>query len=173
MCDDGELAPAGTLHAGTAFITFARPGTGVSDERMGPQRFMKRGRRAMKWLVLVVAGLLLVVFAVEVVGLAQDVLSGLLSGGFAEPFAVVELIDTTILLLLVVEVFRDLLAYIADEDVLPIVVDIAIISMARKIITFRTTSYPGYADALMAAGTYTMLLFAALVAYYVVNVREP
>lgn len=126
----------------------------------------------MKWLVLVVAFLLLVLFAAGVYSLALDLGGVLVSGGYTDPLAIIGIIDMVILLLLVVEVFRDLMAYIRDEAVLPIVIDIAIISMARKIITFRSSSYATAQDALVTAATYTLLLLASLIAYYLVRIRR-
>lgn len=125
----------------------------------------------MKWLVLAVALLLLVLFAAGVYGLALDLGGVLASGEYTDPLAIIGIIDMVILLLLVVEVFRDLMAYIRDEAVLPIVIDIAIISMARKIITFRSTAYATTQDALVTAATYTLLLLASLAAYYFVRIR--
>ncbi len=126
---------------------------------------------AMRWLVLATAYILLVLFLVGIF----DVLIGLYelfsSGRFTQPIAVVNLLDTVLLLLIIVEVHRTLLAYVRDDPVVRIVIGAGIIAIAREIISFRLADFPTADEALTAAISFTILLIVLVVAYYLVYER--
>ena len=125
----------------------------------------------MRWLVLATAYILLVLFLVGIF----DVLIGLYelfsSGRFTQPLAVVDLLDTVLLLLILVEVHRTLLAYVRDDPVVRIVIGAAIIAIAREIISFRLADFPTGNEALTAAISFAILLIVLVAAYYVVYER--
>lgn len=126
---------------------------------------------AMRWLVLATAYILLVLFLVGIF----DVLIGLyelfVSGRFRQPLAVVDLLDTVLLLLILVEVHRTLIAYVRNDPVVRIVIGAAIIAIAREIISFRLADFPTADEALTAAISFTILLIVLVVAYYLVYER--
>ncbi|MFC7116150.1 phosphate-starvation-inducible PsiE family protein [Natronoarchaeum sp. GCM10025703] len=125
----------------------------------------------MRWLVLATAYILLVLFLVGIF----DVLIGLyelfVSGRFTQPVAVVDLLDTVLLLLILVEVHRTLVAYVRNDPVIRIVIGAAIIAIAREIISFRLADFPTANEALTAAISFTILLIVLVVAYYLVYER--
>ncbi|MCL9812838.1 phosphate-starvation-inducible PsiE family protein [Natranaeroarchaeum aerophilus] len=134
-------------------------------------QFAVPSQTAMDWLVLATAYVLLVLFLIGVF----DVLIGLyglfVTGQFTEPVALVRLLDTVLLLLIIVEVHRTLLAYVRDEPVIRIVIGAAIIAVAREIISFRLDDFATTDDALTAASAFSLLLIVLVVAYYVVYAR--
>ena len=123
---------------------------------------------AMRWLVLSTAYFLLVLFVIGVFDLMLGLYGLLVTGRFTDPVAVVELLDTVLLLLIIVEVHRTLLAYVRDEPVIRIVIGAAIIAIAREIISFRVGEFTTPSDALAAAAAFALLLAVLVVAYLVV-----
>jgi len=127
---------------------------------------------AMRWLVLATAYFTLVLFLIGVFDLLLGLWTLVRSGEFTDPLAVVELLDTVLLLLIIVEVHRTLIAYARDEPVVQIVIGAAIIAIAREIISFRIDEFDTSAEALTAAGGFGILLIGLVIAYFVVRYTE-
>ncbi len=123
----------------------------------------------MEWLVLVAAYFLLVLFVIGVFDLLVGLYQLVVTGRFIEPLAVVELLDTVLLLLIIVEVHRTLLAYVREEPVIRIVIGAAMIAIAREIISFRVTDFESAGAALSAAGAFAILLVALIVVYVLID----
>jgi len=136
-------------------------------------RFTDPSQDLMQWLVLATAYFLLALFVIGVFDLLLGLVDLLVSGRFTEPVAVIDLLDTVLLLLIIVEVHRTLLAYAREEPVVRIVIGAAIIAIAREIISFRTADFETVDDALTAGGAFAILLVALVVAYLVVQRKEP
>lgn len=128
---------------------------------------------AMRWLVLATAYFTLILFLIGVFDLLLGLWDLVASGNFTNPLAVVELLDTVLLLLILVEVHRTLIAYARDEPVVRIVIGAAIIAVAREIISFRIGEFATTTDALTAASGFGILLIGLGVAYSVVRYTEP
>ncbi|MFO7926040.1 MAG: phosphate-starvation-inducible PsiE family protein [Halobacteriota archaeon] len=126
----------------------------------------------MRWLVLAVAYFTLLLFLIGVFDLLLGLWGLISSGGFTDPVAVVELLDTVLLLLIIVEVHRTLIAYAGDEPVVRIVIGAAIIAIAREIISFRIDEFETINDALTGAGAFGILLTGLVIAYLVVRYTE-
>jgi uncharacterized membrane protein (DUF373 family) len=126
----------------------------------------------MQWLVLAVAYFTLVLFLIGVFDLVLSLWELISSGNFTDPVAVIGLLDTVLLLLILVEVHRTLIAYARDEPVVQTVVGAAIIAIAREIISFRIRDFETPGDALTAAGGFGILLIGLVVAYFVVRYTE-
>jgi uncharacterized membrane protein (DUF373 family) len=122
----------------------------------------------MRWLVLLTAYFLLVLFLIGVFDLLLGLSDLILSGQFTDPVEVVELLNTVLLLLIIVEVHRTLIAYSREEPVVRIVIGAAIIAVARNIIGFRLGDFGTADEALTAAGSFTVLLAALVLAYLAV-----
>lgn len=122
----------------------------------------------MRWLVLSTAYFVLVLFLIGVFDLLLGLYELLVTGRFTDPIAVVELLDTVLLLLIIVEVHRTLLAYVREEPVIRIVIGAAIIAIAREIIGFRIGEFETSSDALSAAAAFALLLAVLVTAYLVV-----
>jgi len=126
----------------------------------------------MRWLVLAVAYFTLLLFLIGVIDLLIGLWELVSSGAFTDPLAVVDLLDTVLLLLIIVEVHRTLVAYARDEPVVQIVVGAAIIAISREIISFRIEEFETVGDALTAAGGFGVLLIVLVIAYFVVRRTE-
>lgn len=127
----------------------------------------------MQWLVLGATYFLLVLFLIGVFDLIVGLYELLESGRFTEPVEVIELLDTVLLLLIIVEVHRTLLAYVREEPVIQIVVGAAIVAVAREIISFRVDEFGTGGNSLAAAGALGILLVTLILAYFLVCRIEP
>ncbi|AFZ72200.1 Uncharacterized membrane protein, DUF373 family [Natronobacterium gregoryi] len=126
----------------------------------------------MRWLVLTTAYFTLILFLIGVFDLLLGLWTLITSGEFTDPVAVVELLDTVLLLLIIVEVHRTLIAYARDEPVVQIVIGAAIIAISREIISFRIDEFDTATDALTAASGFGILLIGLVIAYFVVRYTE-
>ncbi|MFC5368445.1 phosphate-starvation-inducible PsiE family protein [Salinirubrum litoreum] len=127
----------------------------------------------MKWLELGAAYFLVALFAIGVFDLGLSLYELVVSGQFTDPIAVIELIDTVLLLLIIVEVYQTVIAFTRNEDVLRIVVNAAFIAIARKVISFRLDEFSSTEEALVAAVAFGVLLGVLLLAFYVIRQVEP
>jgi uncharacterized membrane protein (DUF373 family) len=123
----------------------------------------------MRWLVLVTAYFVLALFLIGVFDLLIGLYELFISGQFTDPVAVVDLLDTVLLLLIIVEVHRTLLAYVRNDPLVRIVVGAAIIAVAREIISFRITEFENPQEALIAAGSFGILLTVLIGAYSLIR----
>jgi len=127
----------------------------------------------MQFLVLFTAYFLLGLFLIGVFDLLVSLYDLIVSGRFIDPVAVVELLDSVLLLLIIVEVHRTLLAYVRNEPVIRIVVGAAIIAIAREIISFRVDDFETGIDVLSGAGAFALLLLVLTITYLSVRRDEP
>ena len=125
--------------------------------------------RAMEWLVLGAAYFLLILFLIGVFDLFVSLYRLLVAGEFTDPVAVVGLLDSVLLLLVIVEVHRTLVAYARGQPVLRIVVSAAIIAAARSVISYRIDDYATGEEALLAAVAIGVLVLALTVAYFLLD----
>jgi uncharacterized membrane protein (DUF373 family) len=125
--------------------------------------------RVMRWLEMGAAYFLVALFAIGVFDLGLSLYELLASGRFTDPNAVIDLIDTVLLLLIIVEVFQTVIAFSRNEPVIRIVVNAALIAIARKVISYRPNEYASVDDAFVAAGSFTLLLAVLIVAFLVVR----
>lgn len=123
----------------------------------------------MDVLEFVTAIVLVGLFAIGVFDLGLKLWELIESGSFTDPEAVVKVIDTALLLLIIVEIYRTVVGYIEDLNILPLVVNVALIAMARKIISFRTSKFHAYDEALMAAAAYGFLMLVLVAVFYFVH----
>ena len=125
--------------------------------------------RTMEWLVLGAAYFLLLLFLIGVFDLFVSLYRLLVAGDFTDPVEVVGLLDSVLLLLIIVEVHRTLVAYARGRPVLRIVVSAAIIAVARRVISFRLEDYGGGDEALLAAVALGVLILALTVGYFLLD----
>lgn len=133
------------------------------------QRVAEFSENFMDILEVLTALVMVVLFAVGVYDLGLKLYHMMENGSFTDPENVIKLIDTALLLLIIVEIYRTVVAYIEDLNILPLVVNVALIAMARKIISFRTGKFGAYDEALMAAGAYGLLMLVLVVTFYLVH----
>ena len=122
---------------------------------------------------LAAATIFAVLFAIGVVDLAAQIWQSTRTGAIADPLVVIGFIDTGLLLLIIVEVYHTVLAYVQTSEthrIVQLVVYTGVIAMVRKAIIFRTDEYGTTQDALFAAVGYTVIIFG-LVSLLVVERR--
>lgn len=121
-------------------------------------------------LELITSIVLIFLFATGLFDLMLKIVNMVETGAITDPLNIIKLIDTVLLLLIIVEIYRTVIAYLADEEILPIVINVGIIAMARKIISFRTDKFATPEDALLSGLSYGLLLLFLVGAYYVIHV---
>ncbi|MFW6383829.1 MAG: phosphate-starvation-inducible PsiE family protein [Halodesulfurarchaeum sp.] len=117
--------------------------------------------RFVNLVELSAAALFALLFGIGVVDLAIQIAGSIRSGAITDPRVVIGFIDTGLLLLIIVEVYQTVLAYIKQSDTLRIVelvVYTGVIAMVRKVIIFRTSEYPNNEAALLAALAYAIII---------------
>jgi len=123
----------------------------------------------MDVLEFVTAVITIALFVIGVFDLGLKIYDLLITGNFTQPDKVVKVIDTALLLLIIVEIYRTIIAYVEDLNILPIVLNVALIAMARKIISFRAGKYDTAMEALTTAGSYGALMLILVVAFYLTH----
>ncbi|MFB6133944.1 MAG: phosphate-starvation-inducible PsiE family protein [Halanaeroarchaeum sp.] len=102
-------------------------------------------------------------FAIGVVDLTLQIFDAMRSGRITDPLVVIGFIDTGLLLLIIVEVYQTVLAYVEENEtrrIVRLVIYTGVIAMVRKVIIFRTGEYASVQDALWAAVAYTSIIVA-------------
>ncbi|ESS07353.1 MAG: putative membrane protein [uncultured archaeon A07HB70] len=127
----------------------------------------------MRWLELGTAYFLVALFGIGVFDLGLSLAELMLTGQFTDPSAVIDLIDTVLILLIIVEVFQTVIAFSRDEPVTRIVITAALIAIARKVITFRPGEFGSTEDALISAVTFSLLLTVLIGGFYIVRQADP
>ena len=119
---------------------------------------------------LAAATVFAVLFGVGVVDLTLQIFQSVRSGTITDPLVVIGFIDTGLLLLIIVEVYQTVLAYVEENDtrrIVRLVIYTGVIAMVRKAIIFRTSEYATLEDALFAAGSYAIIIFALVALLFV------
>ena len=123
----------------------------------------------MDVLELLTAFIMVGLFAIGVYDLGLKMYLMITEGTFTDPEVVIKLIDTALLLMIIVEIYRTVIAYVEDLNILPIVLNVGIIAMSRKIISFRTAKYATPTDALLSALSYGLLLLIVIAGFYLIH----
>jgi uncharacterized membrane protein (DUF373 family) len=121
------------------------------------------------------AAVFALLFAIGVVDLARRIVQAFLTGRITEPLVVVGFVDIGLLLLIIVEVYQTVIAYVQGNDereIVRLVIYAGVIAMVRKAIIFRTGSYPTTQSALLAAVAYTVLIGGLIGLLHVERVHE-
>ncbi len=83
-------------------------------------------------------------FAVGVFALTLQIYDAVQNGTITDPLVVIGFIDTGLPLLIIVEIYQTVLAYVNESDprrIVQLVIYTGVIAMVRKIIIFRTGEY--------------------------------
>jgi uncharacterized membrane protein (DUF373 family) len=102
-------------------------------------------------------------FAIGVIDLTIQIFGSVREGTITDPLVVISFIDTGLLLLIIVEVYQTVLAYVEESDtrrIVRLVIYTGVIAMVRKAIIFRTGEYATLEDAMLAASAYAVIIFA-------------
>jgi uncharacterized membrane protein (DUF373 family) len=117
--------------------------------------------RFIRGIEVIVAYLLVVLFAVGAVDIGLGIVQLFLTGRILQPDSVIVLLDRVLLLFIIVELHQTVIAYSGGAERIEIVTTVVyagVIAMVRKAILFRTSDYPDLIAALTAAGSYTLIL---------------
>jgi len=128
-----------------------------------------RSEGVMQWLELGAAYFLVVLFGIGVFDLGISMYELINSGAFTDPNNLIDLIDTVLVLLIIVEVFETVVASSRREPVVRIVINAALIAIARKVISYRPSEYESVQQAFIAAASFTLLLVSLIGALYAIR----
>ena len=128
-------------------------------------------------VVEVAAGALFaLLFAIGVFDLGLQITLATRSGSITDPNTVIGFIDVGLLLLIIVEVYQTVVAYIKENDtrrIVRLVIYTGVIAVVRKVIIFRTSEYDTAVDALTVAGAYGVLTLGLVALLYVDRLTSP
>jgi len=132
-------------------------------QRDGPldERILAVSEELIRYVEVVAALVIVLLFAIGVFDLGLQIFQSALSGRITDPLVVVGFIDTALLLFIIVEVYQTVVAYTQESDtrrIVRLVIYTGVIAMVRKAIIFRTGEYADEEAALMAAGSYTLII---------------
>ena len=128
--------------------------------------FARRTESFVHVVELAAAAIFALLFAIGVVDLGLQIVDATVERRITDPGAVIDIIDTGLLLLIIVEVYQTVIAYTQQDDtrrIVRLIIYTGIIAMVRKVIIFRTSEYPDTGAALEAAIAYTLIVFALAV----------
>ena len=145
-----------------------------TDDSSGPRplsdRFSDATSRFVHGVELAAAGLFALLFGIGVVDLALQIAESVPTGEITNPNVVIGFIETGLLLLIIVEVYQTVVAYIEQSNtrlIVRLVIYTGVIAMVRKVIIFRTSEYATTQDALFAAVAYGIVIFGLVALLYV------
>jgi uncharacterized membrane protein (DUF373 family) len=136
---------------------------GTGSSAAVTERYSDLLGRFVQGTELAAATIFAILFAVGVIDLTLQILGAVRSGRITDPLVVIGFIDTGLLLLIIVEVYQTVLAYVEESNtrrIVRLVIYTGVIAMVRKAIIFRTGEYATLQDALLAAGAYALIIFA-------------
>lgn len=113
-----------------------------------------------------------ILFTVGVFDLILEIISLFQSGRITEVSAVIGIIEFVLLLFIIVEAYRTIVAYVREQEakfILTLVLYAGIIAVIRKIIVFRPQELANSQDALMTATSYSVLLFGLATLVFIVD----
>ena len=119
---------------------------------------------------LAAAALFALLFGIGVVDLALQIVRAVPTGEITNPIVVIGFIETGLLLLIIVEVYETVVAYIEQSNtrrIVRLVIYTGVIAMVRKVIIYRTSEYATTQDALFASVSYTVVILGLVALLYV------
>jgi uncharacterized membrane protein (DUF373 family) len=133
----------------------------VTEDGTLDTRVLAISETLITYVEVVAALVLVVLFAIGVFDLGLGIFRSAASGDITDPLVVVGFIDTALLLFIIVEVYQTVVAYTQESEtrrIVRLVIYTGVIAMVRKAIIFRTGEYANEEAALLAAGSYTLII---------------
>ncbi|MBX0304088.1 phosphate-starvation-inducible PsiE family protein [Haloarcula salinisoli] len=130
------------------------------------ERVLAASEELIRYVEVIAALVIVLLFAIGVFDLGLQIFNSALSGRITDPLVVVGFIDTALLLFIIVEVYQTVVAYTQESEtrrIVRLVIYTGVIAMVRKAIIFRTGEYADEEAALMAAGSYTLIIIGLAV----------
>ncbi len=125
------------------------------------ERVLTVSEQLIRYVEVVAAVVLVVLFAIGVFDLGLQIIESAVGGSITDPLVVVGFIDTALLLFIIVEVYQTVVAYTQESEtrrIVRLVIYTGVIAMVRKAIIFRTGEYADETAAMLAAGSYTLII---------------
>src|SRR6056297_3632812 len=135
-------------------------------EKSLSERYSQLVARFVRGVELAAATVFAGLFAIGVADLVLQIFGAVQTGSITDPLVVIGFIDTGLLLLIIVEVYQTVLAYVEENEtrrIVQLVIYTGVIAMVRKAIIFRTGEYGSLEEALLASGAYTLIIFGLAV----------
>lgn len=143
----------------------------VSEELI--QRLVGVSEVGIELLEVATAVVLVGLLLIGVFDLVVRIVESIISGEAAEIENVVAFIDTVLLLLIIAEVFRTVIAFAREQSVVRVIVDAALVAVARKIISFRPDTYASSQEALVSAVVIAVLFLTVIIGFFVIRRTLP
>lgn len=112
---------------------------------------------------VIVAATLVVLALMSLWALISTILDILSAGQLLERSLFIKTVSFVLEVFILVELFRIALAYMNHKNVVPTVLEAALVAVARKFVMFETASG---SESLMSAGALALLLFTVALAWY-------
>ncbi|MFC7187063.1 phosphate-starvation-inducible PsiE family protein [Halorubrum yunnanense] len=141
-----------------------------STDRTSSDRVFDATSRFITGVELAAAAMFALLFGIGVIDLAIQIAESVPTGAITNPNVVIGFIETGLLLLIIVEVYETVVAYIEQSEtrvIVRLVIYTGVIAMVRKVIIFRTSEYATTQDALFAAVSYTVIVLGLVALLYV------
>lgn len=131
--------------------------------------------KILRVIELFAALVLIIVFCIGVVDICIAIYNLFKSGQIVNTSSLFSLIDKFLILFIIVELYKTVIAYAEGseiERIVEIVLLTAIIAVARKIVIFRTGEFTSYVDALQAALSYLAISVSLAALYYTIRAMK-
>lgn len=125
--------------------------------------------RLMRGVEIVAAYVLVFLFGVGVFDLGLSIADLIRTGAITQTTEVVGLIDTVLLLFIIVEVYRTVVAYAREESIIRIVIATGVIAVTRRVIVFKPEDFDSPEATLFTAVGLAVLVSALVAALYVLR----
>jgi uncharacterized membrane protein (DUF373 family) len=134
-----------------------------------PESVFDKSQDLFSYLTSILGILLLVLFAIGVFDVALQMAQLLLSGKFTNVSNILGVIDTVLLLMIVLAVFRDLESYIRGRNLLYVIVQVGIIAVVRNIIITIASNPSSNIDTIYFSASSLLLLTGLFIGYYIIE----
>lgn len=136
---------------------------------VNPEKYTDQSDVAIRWLLLGTAYFLVFLFIIGVFDILLNFYIIFETREFTDPVVIIELIETVLLLLIIVEVHKTIIAYVEKRPITRIVIGVGIVAVARTIIALRPTELETGVEALLISGSLSLLLLILVISYYVLG----
>jgi len=129
--------------------------------------FLQRAMTLVEWLVAATLVVLAIVAAIALI--AEFTAIGDITGHGVSAYTAI--LDRTLLVFVIAEMFKIALSYIRHEDVIPTVMEAALVAVARKVVVLDLHEAPS--AVLMRSGSLGLLLLALGIAWFLLSRANP
>lgn len=114
-----------------------------------------------------IAILLVVMAALGIVDLVVEMYDAVTDTGFLTPEAIVNVLDSVLIVFIVLELFSIALAYLERRNIIGTVMEAGLVAVVRKLVIFETNAAPEYV--LMKGAALSLLIISVGVTWYLLR----